>query len=319
MNEARVIAGSGRSGTTWVLDVLGKSNAMRTIFEPLKTVTRRVPDYEYAYLPDDARVDDLKSFLTGVFAGDFKSIWSDYRIIPSRLRPGLDIFASRHGLWNYAHWIKTLLRHRRRYRPQLANPRILVKFIRANLMIEWLQRNFDARVAFVVRHPGAVVESQLRLGGESWDPHLRLARYRKDSRFVQRFSSRYGELLSRKLSAAQANTLIWCIENQYPVERQVTGNYGVFYYEHLARGDVGQWNRMVGCLGLERIPDESLLVEPSQQASGTFGRNSPRAPGTPGWMKRLSECERAEIQSVLESVGVEFYAIDDPNPRQESL
>jgi hypothetical protein len=31
----RIIAGSGRSGTTWVLDALAEANALRPVFEPL--------------------------------------------------------------------------------------------------------------------------------------------------------------------------------------------------------------------------------------------------------------------------------------------
>ena len=35
MNDLLIIAGSGRSGTTWVLDAVAEANQLRTKFEPL--------------------------------------------------------------------------------------------------------------------------------------------------------------------------------------------------------------------------------------------------------------------------------------------
>ena len=46
-----IIAGSGRSGTTWILDVIAESNNLRTVFEPLQPYgVPEAQSYGYRYL-----------------------------------------------------------------------------------------------------------------------------------------------------------------------------------------------------------------------------------------------------------------------------
>ena len=181
--KAKIILGSGRSGTTWLQDVLAEANNLRPVFEPLKAVTSRVPDYEYAYLQEDANPEDLTVFLDNVFSGDFRSIWSDYRIWPSKVAPSWSHFSSIANLMRYRRDLVRFKDNYLKYHPMVKKEALLVKFIRANLMIGWLRQRFDLDMILVLRHPGAVVESQLRLGGESWDPLTRLNYYKHDKVF----------------------------------------------------------------------------------------------------------------------------------------
>jgi len=41
MHGMKLIAGSGRSGTTWVLDALADANDLRPVFEPLHPMVSR--------------------------------------------------------------------------------------------------------------------------------------------------------------------------------------------------------------------------------------------------------------------------------------
>ena len=87
-NTARVVAGFGRSGTTWIQDVLAASNELRAVFEPLHPdLIRGANQFAHAYRKSDDRDDDLQVFLDTYFSGDFHSLWADYRVRLDRLGP----------------------------------------------------------------------------------------------------------------------------------------------------------------------------------------------------------------------------------------
>jgi hypothetical protein len=87
MNKLRLIAGSGRSGTTWVLDAVAEANKLRPIFEPLHPDSSRVAhEFGYAYLTREAERTDLKRFFTAIANNASRSVWTSYRINPMRLR-----------------------------------------------------------------------------------------------------------------------------------------------------------------------------------------------------------------------------------------
>jgi len=166
MGRPRIIAGSGRSGTTWILDALAEVNGLRPVFEPLhpKSVQGAEP-YAYHYFSPQTEAADLEVFLNQFFTGTYHSIWTDFRIRPIRLMPRWRNFTSLGRMYAlFSEW-RGAVRRFVHYRGMLGNSPILVKMIRANLMLGWLREKFDARIVFVVRHPGAVVESKVRLGG----------------------------------------------------------------------------------------------------------------------------------------------------------
>ena len=311
----RVIAGSGRSGTTWVLDAVAHANRLRPVFEPLHPyAVPAAASYAYRYLPEDTEVPTLKAFLSQVFGGDFRSVWTDYRVRPDRLRLKRDVFFSIAGIKQYRRRWSKLIRNYREYRTVVARREVLVKFIRANLMLGWLRRTFDARIVFLLRHPAAVVESQLRLGGDDWEPYEHLARYRGDAEFQRSSVGRYDTLLEADLSPAEALTTIWCIENQHPLEQAERTGYEVVFYEHLIEEPEREWCRVVRALGLSGLPDAGLLTKPSQQASREW-RTQRLTNDYRRWMDRISPPVSAEIDSVLRRLGVSVYAVGDPLPR----
>ena len=68
----RIVAGFGRSGTTWVQDSLASANSLRTVFEPLNTKT--VPEagpYANKFLLEDDDEPELFRLLKRYFWEDF--------------------------------------------------------------------------------------------------------------------------------------------------------------------------------------------------------------------------------------------------------
>ena len=175
-NIPRIVAGYGRSGTTWVLDVLAQANGLRTIFEPLhpQAIARAAP-HAHQYLGRHDEDESLKALFEHFLFGDVHSIWADYRIRTGWLNPRLEKLRSWKDVKSAGSRFGRGRKYYFRYRNQRHRPQRIIKVIRGNMMIGWLQRTFDARVVFMVRHPAAVVLSQSS-SPRSWDPEPYRAR-----------------------------------------------------------------------------------------------------------------------------------------------
>lgn len=313
----RVIAGSGRSGTTWILDVLAQTNRLRPIFEPLHPDA--VPNarrFANRYFGPDDDEPDMYEFMGGIFSGKMHSAWIDYRIRPHLLMPRLSMMRSPGRLSGLLTQWRNAAKRYAEYRTMNGYASVLVKIIRGNLMLGWLRHRFDARIIFVVRHPGAVVESRLRIGGRSWDPDPVLEQFR-DGITLGALRSRYASILERKLSPAEAHTLIWCIENQFPMERAEVDGYPVIFYEDLLSHGEREWARIVDALDLNHNPHgQEIIVQPSQQSA--IDRIKSGGGRKKSWMDRISNVDRKDIQGILDEAGVTAYTMCNPAPEPVS-
>ena len=120
----------------------------------------------------------------------------------------------------------------------------LIKCIRANLMLPWIARRLDSRIVLIVRHPGAVVESELRSG---WNASFALERFRADDRLHEITGDRYRSLLDRTLEPVEALTLRWIIENQWVMESAAAHGIAVVHYEHLRSSAGSAWQDSLRC------------------------------------------------------------------------
>jgi hypothetical protein len=314
----RLIAGSGRSGTTWVLDTLADANALRPIFEPLHPETSELAQrFAHAYLSRDSDSSELAEFFTAIANHGLRSVWTSYRIRPDRLRVTSRQFRSRAELQGIVRKWSELVGRVWRFRSRERRKDVLVKCIRANLMLDWIQANFEARIVLLMRHPCAVVESQLRLA-EHWDPYDLLAKYRNDGALMAGPLNAQNRALQAEFSRPQALAAVWCIENLVPVAQAAANNYQVIFYEELLAQPDREWQRLAHALALHHVPDMSVLQKPSQQAAATWQRGGAAgedySSGYGKWRRGLTAQDLREIASTLEAFGVQFYSVGDDRP-----
>lgn len=188
----------------------------------------------------------------------------------------------------------------------------LIKCIRANLMLPWISRHLPSRVVLIVRHPGAVIESELR---GRWNPSFALDRFRRDTKLHELTKGRYVSLLHKKLEPVEGLALRWVIENQWVMESAAASGISVVHYEHLRSSTDSGWRALCGALSLSELPNEEALTRPSQQ-SATGRSFIPIAQSkTPRWMTSMAPEHREQIRGVLEAVELERYHMNDPEPR----
>lgn len=318
-----IIAGSGRSGTTWVLDVLAETNNLRPVFEPLNPLgVRETRFFCNRYVREKAYEPELKCFMEKVFTGKLNYLWPKTRIVPAEMPSSISQMTS----WDYnytllSHYTKILIRYSNYARKKSFRP--ITKFIRANLMLDWLVANFNPRIIFLVRHPGAVVASQIAASkgkiGAVWDfngstKQSILSQYKQDEQLRKDYLDKYYEIFSEKLSPVAGHTLLWCIENILPIYNQQKKKRYVFFYEDIVKDPEKEFGRMAKVLSLERKPDSAIIAQPSQQASREMRNRSFDEKQLTRWMKSFNQEQLGEIDKILKFFKVTTYNAYEPMP-----
>ena len=309
-NKIVIVAGSGRSGTTWVQDALAEANGLRTVFEPLHPTG--VPEsrkFSYQYIEPEADHPDLKLFMNKALYGNYRSIWMNYRIRPDRFN------LYRVGIKQAAYNATKLARHYRKYRKNKNNG-IIVKFIRANLMLPWLVRQYGLPVLFITRHPCAVISSRLKLGGNDWASQRNLERYRSIPAVVELIKCEFGIDIKQSFSIVEALACVWCIENILPLQWAHDGGYVVTAYEILINQPDKEWNRIVHELALQNAPHKMLRESPSQQASMQMHGMKYTRGYIGKWRDELSVDQIRGISAMLERFRFSGYSVENDFPSQ---
>ena len=324
MDYPLIVAGSGRSGTTWVLDVLAEANDLRPVFEPLNPYAiMEAQPFANRYIKEDAADPELKKFLERSFKGELNYLWPNTRFLPSALKPSISEMTS----WNYNYTLMSKYKKLvKRYCSYLRiKPfRPITKFIRANLMLDWIEVNFNARIIYVVRHPGAVAASKIAAsrkkgGGEVWDfygPQEQkiLFRYKNDHQLKEDYLGKYFDIFEEKLTPAAGHTVLWCIENILPIFNQQKKNGHVFFYEDLVLNPEKEFDRIAKALGLAKEPESNIIERPSQQVSQEMMSNRSVTDQLSRWMKSFNKEQLDEIERVLKFFNVAIYSTEEPLP-----
>ena len=317
MAGLRMIAGSGRSGTTWVQDALADANNLRPIFEPLHPWVSEVGNrYAHRTLRPGETHPDLLQFLTDVCAGRGPQLWARYRRHPRWLFPPVSSLTSRRELGRlYRFWSSFVAEFPTLYKAS-RRPAPLVKCIRSNLMLGWLSQHCDGRVVLIVRHPGAVIESELR---GKWVPERVLDRFKRDAALHELTGNRYRTLLARRLNDVEALAARWVIENQYPIHWASADKVAVVHYERLKSAPGAEWQRLCAALDLPNVPTAAALAKPSQQSSRSKPESIVAGSTTPRWLQKLTQAQVDAVQGVLDEVGFDLYSMRDAAPRATKL
>ena len=199
---------------------------------------------------------------------------------------------------------------------------LIVKFIRANLMLGWIKQNYDARIVFITRHPAGVISSRLKLikksGSGDWGYHALLDRYQRDN-LLRMYYPFLNSDFPRSMEHMAGQTVIWCVENILPLAEAREKGYCVVFYEDLITDPNPQWERITQALGLENQPNEDAQSRPSQQASADMKTGSSPESRISSWKKHLTEDQLMQIDSVLKAFGVRVYDINQPMPVNREL
>ena len=263
-----MIAGTGRSGTTWLAEIVRSQVACRLMFEPFNP--RKVRAYRsYNYFqymrPGDSDAG-LREYCRAVFTGNIRNRWIDRGV--------------------------TVLR------PQFR----LIKEIRANLMLKWIRTQFPSiPLLFIVRHPCAVVSSRLRL---RWATDGDIAPFLAQPRLVDDHLADKMQVIERAKTDEEKHALVWCVSNLVPLRQFGAGELTTVFYENLCANPATEIERIFRQLEQSyRASVFGALQEPSMMATHgsavVTGDNR-----IASWRKELTPRQIAAVLGVVEAFGL---------------
>ena len=189
------LAGSGRSGTTWLSEVINQGGSYRYVFEPFNPV--RVSAFGHfktkQYLrPGDVREEFLEPARLAL-TGGLRDPWTD------------------------------------RFNTRIVARRRLIKDIRANLLLAWMRANFPGMpIVLLLRHPCAVVTSRLALG---WRDNLDETMEQRD--LVEDFLLPMEGEIRAADDDFERHLFLWCIDNYVPLKQFGREGIHLAFYENL--------------------------------------------------------------------------------------
>ena len=205
------LAGSGRSGTTWVSEIINHHNGYRLVFEPFhpgkvgicKNFRRK------QYLRPDDRREEYLGAARKVLTGRIRSSWTD------------------------------------RFNRKFVARRRLIKDIRANLLLGWMRENFPGMlIVLLLRHPCAVAASRLALG---WRDNL--AETMEQEERVEDFLSPVEAEIRAARNAFERHVFSWCFDNYVPLRQFGPGEIHLAFYENFVVHPEDEVRRLFNFLG----------------------------------------------------------------------
>jgi hypothetical protein len=264
-----LVAGTARSGTTWVGEILAAQRPCRVMFEPFQPhMVAAFHSYEYFHYArphdDDAA---LESYCQLVFSGRIRHPWIDREVACLR--------------------------------PQMR----LVKEIRANLFLKWISLRFpEVRRLFVLRHPCAVVESRMRL---RWATDSDIASFLAQPALIADFLADKLDLIASTTTDEGKHAIIWCISNLVPLRQFASGGLPLVFYEDLCLHPERELPRMLTALGLgaDDGAERDALDRPSSTTTAASGVLSRRR-SLHEWQDRLGTRRIDNVLRVVEAFGL---------------
>jgi hypothetical protein len=283
MRRSIMVAGTARSGTTWLGDLIASQIPSRILFEPFNPDL--VPDYRrfhyFQYMRPGAENSEFYAFAQKVFTGEIRNRWID-----SQNERILSSFR-------------------------------LVKEIRANLALKWLHDNFpEVPILFIVRHPCAVVLSRMELG---WATDRDMEPFLSQPQLVEDFLGPYSDLIHSARSSEEKHAVIWSVSNLVPLKQFISEEMKVVYYENLCTQPEIELPAVFEAIGYQ---NSGLLVTSKNQPSQTTRRASAVVTGTnkvENWKKRLSHSQIDNVLRVVQAFGLGHLYGDSTLPLKKNV
>jgi hypothetical protein len=283
LDRSILVAGTGRSGTTWLGDLITSQISCRVMFEPFNPdLVSEYSGYNYFQYMRPADEDQvLHEFARKVLSGEIRNRWVDHK--------NEQIFPE--------------------YR--------IIKEIRANLLLKWLHDRFpEVPILFIMRHPCAVVLSRMELG---WATDADIEPFLSQPDLVTDHLASHLELIRNARTDVEKHAIIWCVSNLIPLKQFEPGSLKIVYYEKLCTQPEIELSTILDLIGKER---RQLLSEKFDRPSQTTRETSAVVTGADkisSWKRKLDASQIERILDIVNAFGLgELYG-DSFQPQDSNI
>ncbi len=305
MKNPILITGAHRSGSTWVGQMVGKSEDVCYVFEPFNKdfgpgVCRSVFDTWYPYVTEENETP-YRECISEILNYRFH-FFKELLLIKTKSHARL--------------WLENFYRLRM---AGIKKQRILFKDPIAFFSAPWLARVFDFQVVVLIRHPAAFAGSLKRL---KWNfPFQDLL---KQKLLIEGPLQPFKEEIARAAEKApdiiEQGALLWKIIYARTLDyRREYPGWIFLRHEEISLDPVGQFKSIYEALGLAFTPRVERIIRdysagsnpkerPDEQA--TFLKRDSKE-NIAGWKKHILPGDIERIKNITQDVWVHFYKDSD--------
>jgi hypothetical protein len=281
--KAIFLAGVGRSGTTWISDIINHNGEYRYMHEPFHPYrVRQVRDFQYIqYLRPDNGDPRYLEPAKAVLSGRIRNRWTD--------SDNKKIFARKR----------------------------LIKDIRANLLLKWLHANFQGMpIILLFRHPCAVANSWLKLGWGKEDLGIRtdIEVCLSQEELMEDFLEPFRMNIESAQSEFEKHVFFWCMQYYVPFRQFKHGEIHLCFYENLCENPHEEIERLF--VFLSRRFNKKVLC--TLRAPSTVSRkDSAIVKGTSlidSWRAHITDQDLEKALNILSLFGLDEIYSDESMP-----
>ncbi len=264
-----------RGGSTWMSEILSKITLRPVLWEPLHlTSVKEFDQLKFSWrqhISDDERWDEAKETFDKLFSGEILNHWISMYTTKNELK---------------------------------ASSSTVIKFCRANAMIPWLVQNysFKHKPVHLLRHPFAVVMSQIKMG---WN--FGLDKLINDRPIHNAYYAPHLDYLKSLKTNEEGLTAFWCLSNKYTLEHEMRKTKWItMFYEDLLLDPEAEINKLMQLWGIDHDLNNIDFTKASSTASqkDAFSAESQIR----NWKNALDKESVQKMQNVLDYFKIEVYS-----------
>ncbi len=289
--DALVLTGDPRGGTTWLMEILCAWPGTALNWEPLHHAFGVVPAAmrwgKRPFIPEDDREPERLATMRELLSGRRNTEWT--------------------------------LRYCTREQA-IGAERLLTKFVRANLLLPWMTASiaFKRKPILLLRHPVPTVVSQLKAFPDA--SHHAAAHTVPDQLFNERHVQHL-EMINRLAPGLERQLALWCVNNLSTLRHPRHGrDWIVVYYEDLLLNPAASLERIAAAWGVQ--PDAWIDHARRDRSSATdFMRDRLSDPAAQAakWMQRIDPAQAARLQGILDHFGIDEYSLASASPKAAAI
>ncbi|KYK25323.1 hypothetical protein AYK24_05125 [Thermoplasmatales archaeon SG8-52-4] len=322
IKDTILITGTARSGTTWLMEILGVIPGYTNIFEPLNPLyfpqSLKIGFNTRTYLRVDENWKEGEDYLRKIFTGTlhYDIDWLE------------QVDYTKDNFYNVIIGIFSQLKPENMIN-QLFSDKLIVKFIRLNRMLPWVAERFSMRsMILIIRHPCAVVASRFKQG-QKLPPGLpiKINPFPTKKDILDEAVKIDGinqDLINKLNKIGNLEEILaasWCLDNFVPLSYKKPYPWKVIFYEKLIKDGEQQIKNLFKEIGEKHIPRAAYkhLKIPSKVAHKSEHMIVKKADlQLSKWKKSLTEKQIEKILSIVSAFGLDFYT-DDIEPDYDNL
>ena len=293
LSESIVVLGFGRSGTTWLSDIISKSLGGMLLFEPLHpAVFDRSTEYCYRSEFNKEQSEYLQLFLEAVLSGASEHRWLIRNHVGSPLHEISEEYIR--YVW--------------------ANSGVIgFKSIRANFMVDWFADRQVQKIVYMYRHPLAVIASIIRRS-RFWEEYGWPFHWEA---FVDRIpvelkaESSISNVLADLEGTVDQIAFMWGVTHRYVSGKLEAMGLPVFRYEDFYNKPFVAVRELLAYLGIDDpalhpsyIFTPSMLTHRTSHEFLTSFDTDSTIDHTVFWQNEITSAQAERVADILKGLGI---------------